>query len=96
MLWQPLSLDVSAVNPREINNLEQEKKELVRLVLVATSAFFLGYFSLLIQGWGQGFSAEDMVNSYDTGYNEALRTNPASDRLEVVCAALWFGSQVRE
>lgn len=73
-----------------------ENKEIVRLIIAITAGFVIGFGTLMVQYWDRGFSKQDMVEAYDTGYNEALKTNPASDRLEIVCAALWFAGQVEE
>jgi hypothetical protein len=75
-------------------NLENE--EILRLIVAVTVGFVIGFSTLMIQYWDRGFSKQNMVEAYDTGYNEALKTNPASDRLEIVCAALWFAGQVKE
>jgi hypothetical protein len=71
-------------------------KELIRLILAITAGFFIGFSTLMIRYWDRGFSAQDIAAAYDTGYKEALIINPASDRLEIVCAALWFAGQVKE
>jgi hypothetical protein len=76
--------------------MDLKNEEIIRLIIAATIGFVIGFSTLMIQYWDRGFSAKDMVEAYDTGYNEALRTNPASDRLEIVCAALWFAEQVKE
>ena len=75
-------------------NLENE--EILRLIVAVTVGFVIGFSTLMIQYWDRGFSKQGMAEAYDTGYNEALKTNPASDRLEIVCAALWFAGQVKE
>jgi hypothetical protein len=76
--------------------MDLENKEIIRLITAITAGFVIGFSTLMIQYWDRGFSKQDMAEAYDTGYNEALRTNPASDRLEIVCAALWFAGQVKE
>ena len=48
---------------------------------------------MLMQYWDREYSRADIAQAYDRGYDEALKTNPASDRLEIVCAALWFYDQ---
>jgi hypothetical protein len=73
-----------------------ENREIIRLILATTAGFLIGFGTLMIQYWDRGFSKQDMIEAYDTGYDEALKTNPASDRLEIVCAALWFAEQVKE
>ncbi len=76
--------------------MDLENEEILRLIVAVTVGFVIGFSTLMIQYWDRGFSKQDMAKAYDTGYNEALRTNPASDRLEIVCAALWFAGQVKE
>lgn len=73
-----------------------KNEEIIRLIVAITVGFIIGFSTPMIQYWDKGFSKQDMVEAYDTGYNEALKTNPASDRLEIVCAALWFSGQVKE
>jgi hypothetical protein len=76
--------------------MDLENEEILRLIVAVTVGFVIGFSTLMIQYWDRGFSKQDMAEAYDTGYNEALKTNPASDRLEIVCAALWFADQVKE
>jgi len=76
--------------------MDLENEEILRLIVAVTVGFVIGFSTLMIQYWDRGFSKQDMAEAYDTGYNEALKTNPASDRLEIVCAALWFAGQVKE
>ena len=64
-----------------------------RLIIALVAGFLAGFLPMLIQYWDRGYSNADIKNAYNRGYNEALRTNPASDRLEIVCAALWFYDQ---
>jgi hypothetical protein len=73
-----------------------ENNEIVRLIIAITAGFAIGFGTLMVQYWDRGFSKQDMVEAYDTGYNEALKTNPASDRLEIVCAALWFAGPFKD
>ena len=73
--------------------MDLENEEILRLIVAVTVGFVIGFSTLMIQYWDRGFSKQDMTEAYNTGYNEALRTNPASDRLEIVCAALWFYDQ---
>lgn len=37
--------------------------------------------------------SNDLVQAYEKGKREALKTNPPSDALERVCAGLWIDSQ---
>ena len=67
-----------------------------RLILALVIGFLAGFLPMLIQYWDRGYSSADIKNAYQTGYDEALKTNPASDRLEVVCAALWFYDQAQK
>ena len=61
-----------------------------RLIIALVAGFLVGFLPMLVQYWDRGYSRADIKNAYQTGYDEALKTNPASDRLEIVCAALWF------
>ena len=71
-------------------------KEHKRLIIALLAGFLAGFLPMLIQYWDREYSTADITNAYDTGYNEALKTNPPSDRLEIVCAALWFRGEVEE
>lgn len=73
-----------------------KNKEIIKLIIALAAGFLIGFSTITIQYWDRGSSTEDMANAYDTGYNEALKTNPPSDRLEIVCAALWFRGGVEE
>ena len=65
-------------------------EESKRLIIAVVAGFLVGFLPMMAQYWDRGYSRADIKNAYQTGYDEALKTNPASDRLEVVCAALWF------
>ena len=71
-------------------------EESKRLILALVAGFLAGFLPMLVQYWDRGYSKADVAEAYETGYNEALRTNPASDRLEIVCAALWFYDQAQK
>jgi hypothetical protein len=73
-----------------------KNRENIKLIIALAAGFLIGLGSIMIQYWDRGSSTEDMVNAYDNGYNEALKTNPPSDRLEIVCAALWFRGEVEK
>lgn len=64
-----------------------------RLIIALMAGFLVGFLPMLVQYWDRGYSRADVAKAYDRGYDEALMTNPASDRLEIVCAALWFYDQ---
>lgn len=36
------------------------------------------------------FQAKDLIQSYEKGFKDALNAERPSERLEYVCAALWF------
>jgi hypothetical protein len=65
-------------------------EESKRLIIAVVAGFLVGFLPMLVQYWDRGYSRADMAQAYQTGHDEALKTNPASDRLEIVCAALWF------
>jgi len=67
-----------------------------RLTVALMAGFLAGFLPMLAQYWDRGYSSADMVKAYQTGHDEALKTNPASDRLEIVCAALWFYDQAQK
>ena len=67
-----------------------------RLIIALVAGFLVGFLPMIVQYWDRGYSRADMAAAYDRGYDEALRTNPASDRLEIVCAALWFYDQAQK
>ena len=67
-----------------------DNNEHKRLIIAVVAGFLVGFLPMLVQYWDRGYSRADMAKAYDRGYDEALKTNPASDRLEIVCAALWF------
>lgn len=67
-----------------------------RLIIALVAGFLAGFLPMLMQYWDRGYSSADIKNAYDRGYDEALKTNPASDRLEIVCAALWFYDQAQK
>ncbi len=35
----------------------------------------------------------DLIEAYDKGQRDALKTNPVSAELEMTCAGLWMGQQ---
>jgi hypothetical protein len=73
-----------------------KNEEIIRLIVAITVGFAIGFSTLMIQYWDRGYSKAEIAQAYDRGYDEALKTNPASDRLEIVCAALWFADQFEE
>ena len=67
-----------------------------RLIIALVAGFLAGFLPMLMQYWDRGYSTTDVTKAYQTGYDEALKTNPASDRLEIVCAAIWFYDQAQK
>jgi len=64
--------------------------EYKRLIIAVVAGFLVGFIPMLAQYWDRGYSSADVAKAYQKGQDEALKTNPVSDRLEIVCAALWF------
>ena len=50
----------------------------------------LTYIVSAIYYWDRSFTAADLSDAYERGQSEALKISPPSERLEIVCAALWF------
>jgi len=71
-------------------------EEKTRLILAILVGFIMGFGFLTIQYQDRDYTAQDLANAYERGSREALKINPASDRLEIVCAALWFAEQAKE
>ncbi len=58
-----------------------------------TTGFLLGVaFISFIIFWtaDQSIAPKDLVEAYDRGVRDALDASRPSERLEYVCAALWF------
>jgi hypothetical protein len=47
----------------------------------------------VVQVWPPEIPAEALMVAYDQGKKDALRTNPVSMDLEMVCLSLWAGKQ---
>ena len=63
------------------------------LSLVVTWSLNFLIAGLMLYGiwyWGEAVGYQD---GYSTAIKSALKTNPPSDELEMVCAGLWFGEQ---
>ena len=48
--------------------------------------------TLVVVSFFVGFGA-GKSDGYKDGFNTALKTNPPSEELEMVCAGLWVGEQ---
>ena len=60
-----------------------------------TSALILGFaigavWMFFTVGYKKSIEPSDLVKSYEKGFQDALNAERPSERLEYVCAALWF------
>lgn len=64
------------------------------LIIALTAAFVLGLiFAAIIAAIApRGPSAQDVVQAYQKGMADALKTSPPSEQLERVCVGLWADS----
>jgi len=62
-------------------------------------ALFIGLLSGLVASWEvvkvspPSLDSEALIKAYDQGQKDALRTNPVSMDLEMVCLGLWADRQ---
>jgi hypothetical protein len=50
----------------------------------------VGWLHLMYKAQEKEFQAKDLMQSYEKGFKDALDAERPSERLEYVCAALWF------
>ena len=50
----------------------------------------VGWLHLMYKVQDKEIQAKDLVESYEKGFLDALNAERPSERLEYVCAALWF------
>lgn len=56
----------------------------------------VGWLHLMYKAQQKDFQAKDLLQSYEKGFSDALNAQSPSERLEYVCAALWFKGIKRE
>jgi hypothetical protein len=64
--------------------------DIARICWAAILGIVVGGSTVMIQYRDRGFTKEDLAAAYQQGQTDALKVSPPSDRLEAVCAALWF------
>lgn len=66
----------------------------VDLIIALTTSFILGLiFAAIVAAIApRGPSAQDVIQAYQKGMADALKTNPPSEQLERVCVGLWADS----
>jgi hypothetical protein len=64
------------------------------LIIGLAASFILGLIcaAIIAAIAPRGPSSEDVIQAYQQGRADALKTNPASDELERVCVGLWADS----
>jgi hypothetical protein len=64
----------------------------MRAILIGLLSGLVGSYTV-VKVWPPEIPAEALMAAYDQGKQDALRTNPVSMDLEMVCLSLWAGKQ---
>lgn len=67
-------------------------RQLLNIVVASMIGAIMGASVVLIQYYDRGYSQRDVEKAYKNGHDKALDISVPSERLEAVCAALWFKS----
>ena len=65
----------------------------IKLIGALTFGFLVGIAAMKLDGFEP--MREQYRLGFENGTKDALRMNPASEELELVCAGLWIGEQNR-
>lgn len=67
-------------------------RQLLNIIVASIIGAITGASVILIQYYDRGYSQRDVERAYKNGHDIALDITTPSERLEAVCAALWFKS----
>lgn len=61
--------------------------------VIATALIAIGWHKIHSQAPKENILSSSVIEAYNMGLTDALRTNPVSPQLEQVCVNLWAGRQ---